>query len=266
MLAAIDGDYIPYLCAGSSKVEQRYYIVAEKEKSTPLFTCKYKKEAVKYCMERGIPLEFVRHTREVINEREMYLLLDAEFEDIFRNTGATEYRLFLGGKSNYRYDIFPDYKSGRVNNGKPTLLPEAQEYLKKRYNVEVCEGIEADDAVSIVCSTQPNSILCSPDKDLDQVHGMHYDPLKAEVYIVDKETALGCLYTQIITGDSTDSIPGVTGIGPKKAEKLLAGKVTELEMWDAAVRAHKSEQSANFTASLVYTLRDHGEFWSPPCD
>ncbi|MCW8983153.1 MAG: hypothetical protein OQK13_03830, partial [Gammaproteobacteria bacterium] len=110
-----------------------------------------------------------------------------------------------------------------------------------------------------------NSILCSPDKDLDQVPCMHYDPNKGEVYVIDEEIADACLYVQILTGDSTDSIPGVKGIGPKKAEKLLRGITDRKEMWDICVKAHGSEESANLTASLVYVLRNHGEFWTPPC-
>lgn len=30
-------------------------------------------------------------------------------------------------------------------------------------------------------------------------------------------------WTQMLTGDTTDNIPGCKGIGPKKAEKILAG-------------------------------------------
>ncbi|MCW8826160.1 MAG: hypothetical protein OQK78_07020 [Gammaproteobacteria bacterium] len=265
MIAAIDGDYIPYLCAGSSKVEERFYNVAEGPDSAPLFSCKYKKDAVQYCKKQGLPLEFVHHTRQVIDEREMYYLLDAEFEDIFRNTGADKYHLYLGGKTNYRYDLFPDYKSHRKNYSRPVLLAQAKQYLIDKYNAEVVEGIEADDAVSILCSNEPNSILCSPDKDLDQVPCMHYDPNKGEVYVIDEEIADACLYVQILTGDSTDSIPGVKGIGPKKAEKLLRGITDRKEMWDICVKAHGSEESANLTASLVYVLRNHGEFWTPPC-
>lgn len=264
MLAAIDGDYIPYLCAGSSKVEERYYVVAEGPDSAPLFSCKYKKEAVAYCKTADYPLEFIHHKRQVIDEREMYYLLYAEFEDIFRNTGADQYRLFLGGATNYRYDIYPEYKSHRKNYSRPVLLAQAKQYLAEKYNAEIVEGIEADDAVSIVCSNEPNSVLCSPDKDLDQVPCMHYDPNKGEVYVIDEDTAHGCLYTQILTGDSTDSIPGVKGIGEKKAQKLLHNVHDPEEMWDVCVKAHGSEQSANLTASLVYVLRNHGEFWEAP--
>jgi len=265
MIAAIDGDYIPYLCAGSSKVERRFYDVAEGPDAAPLFSCQYKKEAVAYCNAHKLPLEFIHHKREVIDEREMYYLIDAEFEDIFRNTGADQYHLYLGGETNFRYDLYPKYKVDRKKHGKPVLLAQAKRYLAEKYNAEIVEGIEADDAVSILCSNEPNSILCSPDKDLDQVACMHYDPLKGDVYVIGEEVANACLYTQILTGDSTDSIPGVKGVGQKRAEKILNGLHTEIDMWNACVKAHKSEESANLTASLVYTLRNHGEFWEPPC-
>jgi hypothetical protein len=176
MLAAIDGDYIPYLCAGSTTVEERYYTIAEGPSAPPLFECKYKKEAVKYCTDHGLPLDCIYQTRHVIDEQQMYRLLDAEFEDIFNNTGASHYKLYLGGGRNFRYDIYPEYKSGRKNYSRPVLISQAKEYLITKYGAHVCQDIEADDAVSIVCSNEHDSILCSPDKDLDQVPGMHYDP------------------------------------------------------------------------------------------
>lgn len=265
MLAAIDGDYIPYLCAGSTTVEERYYIISEGPSAPPLFECKYKKEAQKYCKDAGLPEEYIHQARHVIDEKQMYRLLDAEFEDIFRNTGATEYRLFFGGESNFRYDIYPEYKSSRKNYSKPVLLPQAKEYLIEKYNAEICEGVEADDAVSIVCSNKSDTVLCSPDKDLDQVPGRHYDPMKGEVYIIDHETALHCLYTQVLTGDSTDSIPGIKGVGPAKARKALAGLSEEAGLWRKCVQMHGSEDSANLTASLVYTLRNWDEHWRAPC-
>lgn len=266
MIAAIDGDYIPYLCAGSSKVEDRYYVVAEGDDAPPLFTAHYKKDVVEYCNSRCIPLDWISQARHVIDERAMYQLIDAEFEDIFRNTGAPEYELYLGGKEkNFRYDIYPDYKKSREKYSRPVLLAQAKEYLCEKYNAELCNKIEADDAVSILCSTVPDSILCSPDKDLDQVPGKHYDPYKGEVYIIDEDMALQCLYTQILMGDSTDGIPGVKGVGIKTAMKIMDKCKTEQDMWKACLKAHKSEEAANLTANLVYTLRNHGEHWSPPC-
>ena len=47
---------------------------------------------------------------------------------------------------------------------------------------------------------------------------------------------------QCLTGDNIDNIPGIKGIGPKKAEKILAG-VPKYRRWNrvkAAWRQHKA--------------------------
>jgi 5'-3' exonuclease len=66
--------------------------------------------------------------------------------------------------------------------------------------------------------------VVSIDKDMAQIPGWHVNPTKDDFpRWVSEEEADYFLALQWLTGDSTDGIPGLPGIGPKKAEKLLGG-------------------------------------------
>ena len=54
------------------------------------------------------------------------------------------------------------------------------------------------------------------------VEGWHYNFTKETLYYIDAEEGWYRMCIQMLTGDSTDNIQGLKGIGPKKAEKLLA--------------------------------------------
>ncbi len=127
--------------------------------------------------------------------------------------------------------------------------------------VLAAEGYEADDimatAAAKFASADLDVVLVSRDKDLDQLindHVVLYDPGKDETldaaaiiatkgYAPDK-----AIEVQTLTGDSTDNIPGVPGIGPKTAAKLIAKYGSAAE-----VLAHADEltpkQSENVKAA-----------------
>ena len=87
------------------------------------------------------------------------------------------------------------------------------------------KGSKADDAIAIEATKfGDDSIIVSLDKDFDQVQGWHYNFVKKDKYYITADEGLYNFYCQFLVGDRIDNIIGVKGIGPKKAEKLLAGK------------------------------------------
>lgn len=116
------------------------------------------------------------------------------------------------------------------------------EYLVERWGATVVDGMEADDAVSMemwadwYAAQDPQedntkNVLVHIDKDLNMVPGWHYNPDKEELYFTDEFEASRFFYKQLLVGDKqTDNIPGLTGVGDRTAEKLLAGCTTEEEM------------------------------------
>jgi DNA polymerase-1 len=132
------------------------------------------------------------------------------------------------GTGNFRKDLSPDYKSQR-----PELDKEVRDKLNYLHKYAVskgaiqADGMEADDLVSIwaheALDRKEEYVICGIDKDLLQIPGHHYNYGKDTWKLINEEEALHNLYLQCLTGDATDNIPGLKGIGPKKAEKILAG-------------------------------------------
>ena len=140
-------------------------------------------------------------------------------------------RIFLTGKGNYRYDIAQTlpYKGNRDKSKKPHWIQEARDYLVSEWNAEVVHGMEADDALGM--HQDGDTVLCSSDKDLDQIPGTHYNATKEELYFVEPSVALYNFYMQMLQGDRGDNIPGIPGIGPKTAEKILFECQSEEELY-----------------------------------
>jgi len=131
----------------------------------------------------------------------------------------------------------------------------------------VQEKQEADDAISIRAYAlgEEDYIICSIDKDLDNVRGWHYNFGKNERYFVKEEEAIKNFYRQVLTGDRVDNVPGLPGIGPKKAEKILQDCCTEEELYKAVLEAYKGDVSLlTEQAQLLWLRRKEGELWQPP--
>lgn len=125
--------------------------------------------------------------------------------------------------SNFRRDHYPLYKTNRPDE-RPALLPMANEIIEQGFKCLRREHIEADDLLGILATggTVTNPVIVSGDKDLRTIPGWHFNPKKDDFPIrVTPEEAFRQFCIQWLTGDRTDGYPGLKGIGPKKAEKLL---------------------------------------------
>lgn len=139
---------------------------------------------------------------------------------------SDNYRAFIYGGGNFREDIatLKVYKGNRDKLHKPKYYKEIKDYLVDRWKAEVVVGQESDDALGIAqCSAPPGTtVICSNDKDMDQIPGYHYNWIKEELYFVSPEEADLMLFWQMLVGDSSDNIPGIDRIGAKTATKLLS--------------------------------------------
>jgi hypothetical protein len=184
----------------------------------------------------------------------------------FTDLDCREYKLYLTGKGNFRNEIAvtQPYKGNRKDFVRPKHYDALRKHLQALGAI-VTDGQEADDAVAIEMTEHPDKyVLVGQDKDLLQIEGLHYNPVKKEFTTITKESGMKNFYTQILTGDRTDNIKGVDKIGPVKAEKLLKDCKTELEMWDVCVKAHGSIERATEDARLLWLRREPNQLWSPP--
>lgn len=190
---------------------------------------------------------------------------------IYINLKADEYKAWITGKTNYRFDVAKTvpYKGNRKDASKPIHYEALREHLIKRHDAIITVGEEADDTVAMESVKLLDKCwIVHVDKDLDQLQGWHYNPVKDDRYYIDEFTGLYNFYKQILTGDRTDNIEGLNGIGPKKAEKALKDCKTETDLHEAVCNMY-SEHGVDIeriteNGQLLWLRRYEGELWQQP--
>lgn len=172
-----------------------------------------------------------------------------------------------------RKKIYPAYKEHR--DPSPEDLP-----IQSRRIVQILEalrmrtlrltGHEADDIIATLCETLSQAApdlhiyIVSRDKDLEQLLTDRislFDPLKNEVitparlYETKGWWPAQAVEAQTLMGDTVDNIPGVVGIGPKTAAKLIAKYKTadEVVAHAAELTPKQAESVRAFAAQLPIT-------------
>lgn len=156
-------------------------------------------------------------------------MVKSSLENTLKVLKADSYVGFLSGRGNFRDDIYPDYKSNRDGVAKPKYYGDIRDYLTKQWEAKMVSGMEADDALGIFQGEDATRIVACVDKDLDQIPGPKYNWVTGESYTVSQRDGLSFFYQQMLSGDPTDNIPGLKGIGPKKAEAALKDCQTPTE-------------------------------------
>ncbi len=145
--------------------------------------------------------------------------------------------LDAGDDTVFRKEIDPNYKANREPPPED-FAPQADRIVSiieaMQIPILILRGYEADDIFATVARQFEDDDLdiyiVSRDKDLDQLitdRVRMYDPVKDEVIdadaVLEKKgfTPSQAVEVQTLVGDSTDNIPGVHGIGPKTAAKLI---------------------------------------------
>src|SRR3990167_227612 len=141
--------------------------------------------------------------------------------DIISITDASTVKLYLSGSTNFRKDVYPEYKANRERLVRPMHLQPVREYLVKEWGAEVTDGYEADDALGIASRIE-GTVTCSLDKDLLQLPGLHYNFVKDEFVTIDLIQGWRNLYSQIVLGDRSDNVPGYDGKMRPKWPKFLS--------------------------------------------
>ena len=198
-------------------------------------------------------------TTENDNEAIAVYRVNEMIENTLAEVEASEYKLFFTSPDNFRKHIYPEYKANRTAT-KPKHLQFLRDYLVESWQGTVAEKMEADDYLGI--NQHESSIICSIDKDLLQVPGKHYNFVKKEFYEVDVETGSRNFYTQLLTGDTSDNIKGIAGIGPVKAKKALAEATNEYEMFCIVRDMYKNDEWMIMNGRCLHILRSLDDDWT----
>lgn len=274
MIALIDGDVIKYSCgfAGQKTIwidedgeEFLFKRTAKGMKVISMSTRHSDFHAGVFSTQALKEILGGEFTTRIDPEPEPHVLSTVKrmIQGIMRYTGSDDYHVYLTKGKCFRFGVYSEYKANRMDTPKPYHIDNIERYLLTQHPCTIYEEIEADDALSITqCKfelTAPQStILCSLDKDLDMVPGLHWNWQDKRLYQISPEAGLRNFWRQTLTGDDTDNIPGLPGIGNATADKILRD-VPLAGMRDAVLEQYEAhgqgEQEFQRNATLLWMLR-----------
>jgi DNA polymerase-1 len=162
--------------------------------------------------------------------------------------------------SSYRKEIFPEYKANRKELVEKQTEEEKEkarkffdeyervlEALDKHPRIKLFryKGVEADDIAAYIVSRLADygykqAWLISSDRDWDLLVGPNVSRFS---YVTRKEHTLDTwdypvtpehyISYKVLVGDTGDNIPGVQGVGPKRAAALIEQYGSAMDIYDA---------------------------------
>ncbi len=182
--------------------------------------------------------------------------------------------VFDASRKTFRQDIYPEYKANRDETPADLIT---QSVMVRRGLGEMgvpvlcIPNVEADDVIATLatqnCQIADKTRIMTGDKDLMQLVSdciFLYDGMKQktigrneviEKFGVPPERVVD---VQSLMGDSSDNVPGVRGIGPKKAAELI-NEFGSLDNLYANIDKIKNERTRNMlllSRELAYISRD----------
>jgi len=227
-----------------------------------------------------------------------YSRIDQLIERLNFDVGAKDTEVYVGGKGNWRKEIYPEYKANRKDQKRPKHLDECLLYLREQYGATSEDGFEADDLLSIrqheLMDQGIESIITSIDKDMFQIPGNHY---QWEIYgtgstgkewtkpavrcFISPLQGLRRFYGQVISGDGADNIPSFDGKMRTSVPKFVQALIDAMnnmdneeemfwyckDLYDNASTDFNSEiaiETLKRNASVLYMLKNREDRWKPP--
>lgn len=259
MHAQIDGDVLIYACGFASDAAANAILKSKFADDEEGYN--------HYIEDNGKPHEPLNYALNGLNMK-INAVCDA--------VDATRRTIWLSHPVNYREAIYPAYKANRDTSHRPYWYEEIKQYLLDKGAMYSNEGDEADDAMGItqidLMKRRKGSVICTNDKDLDQIPGLHYNWSKTKidlgVYEIDELDGLRFFYTQILSGDGTDNIPGLKVHTGRVATAGLKAPIqtmfTEGEMYEYVVKVYDGDKDfVHMIAPLLWIKRTNNP-WSPP--
>lgn len=263
----VDADSLVYKAGWS--VEKRYYTL---EETGEVF--KTKAEAKEKLSGEGregeLPLLLLKS--EVTGpEAHAIRCLDNLYKSILEPFKNEPYVSYLSGPNNFRHEIAvtKPYKGNRSSSAKPYYYDMLRNAICEWFNGEVVDWIEADDRIAIEATADDEATIVGIDKDLLQIPGRHYNYDKGEFSTISDTQGWYNFFTQALTGDTGDNIPGIPGLGPRGAAKVLKScRYTPADMHQECSEIYEetygdgSYDRFEEVCGLLYLLRYDGDSWA----
>ena len=270
----VDGDILLYRC-GFAAEKTKYLVLFDDGGFAEFDNAKDAKADVDANITQGEPFSgpTLWSRKEIQPVEFAFNNVNTVLESLVARFDPADVKLYLSDDVVFRNQVATTklYKGNRDPNHKPKHYKAIKEFLLGKGAI-IHPNWEADDAIGVEAS-QPDGkrrIIVSTDKDLDQIAGEHYNWVTGELYDVSKRAGDVYLFTQLLTGDTTDNIPGLPDMGPVKARKLLDGAASRKELYDrvrgaySELDVHHSRNGSDYfaeQAQLVFILRHDAQSW-----
>jgi len=227
--ALIDGDELIYKSgyAGQRTVYEVYVDQEEEDGWIAIFP--RKRDAIEWVNNQEdliiVPRIVVGPLHAVIHN------VDSRVATILRRSGAHEPAICFSHHSNFRYDCatFLPYKGNRSKDARPDYYHQIKHHLETNYPYIELEYLEADDVMGIIQTLNTeDTIICSQDKDMLMIPGKNYNPNNGKITHIYEDDANRFFFTQMLTGDMTDNIPGLYQLTGTRVLAKYKKPLTEL--------------------------------------
>lgn len=291
-LVLVDADSLIYL-AGIAGQNTHYELVYE-DKDGDIYDTMFESAAERDDFLKLMEADDPEKGIMVLDQDKVVTPLPVEFslrvckvklETIQRRYGK-RMRVYIKGAEgkNFRDEVYTIQKyKGNRQTPKPYHYDAIVDYLVERWDAIRIEGKEVDDQVALDAYESPFPVVvCSPDKDLDQIPGKHWNYRDSVEYEVDEEEAKWMFWYQLLMGDSSDNIMGIwkcgKAVAKAKMEELWTDAVDEDAMWLQVVEWYEESQElptcpykdmdprevALQTARAVWMQTERNRLWTPP--
>lgn len=222
-----------------------------------------------------------RH-RDLDNVQNLSRDIRIRLKELLNLAGTKYYLGFFGSDCAWRIKQYK-YKLYKGNRGeKPDFVqkwgPTIEQYCMETLGFLKIPNWEADDAIAYLAAYSSDFgtsdyqfVTCSPDKDLNQIPGwhLHYNrdiigQVDGNMTFISIDQATKTFWLQMLTGDSTDNVAGVPGLGEKKAEALLKDKDDGLEMELAVAEAYRKYFEGYYGPKIFQQTYDALRMGPPP--
>jgi len=207
---AVDADIIAYICSALNEeltepdtfesIDEFIYQLSRDTEVTKMCLFMSPAKNFRYDVAKTRPYKETRHKCAYWIDNKCHVHTDCKW-----------YPTFFGNKC-------PDYYS---KSPRPKHIESAKAYIREIYDAVILPAYEADDCIASYITSYKNAAHAGRDKDIRQVEGWHYEFIKKVWEYTSSDESILKIYRQICTGDSTDSIPGIPGVGAKKAEQAI---------------------------------------------
>jgi len=173
-------------------------------------------------------------------------------KDPYAKPDSVEWEIVMSPKKTFRNDLYPLYKANRPKSPLEGISA-LRALVMERLPITLIDNVEADDLVCYRANNGQVDYIAAIDKDVIRQASVDvYNYKKKDWHPAAKDIEAN-VWHQTLTGDATDGIPGIKGVGPKTADKYMKELTAfgQTVQWIDIVNLFGSEEEALLNRRLI---------------